>query len=541
MSLKRGMLWWTVISLTGILLLYILSVIRFAANDVEWDAQMGVYETLPKDISTEEPLVHIGDNFLVDDGFHTNLPIVILSFDKEMEDYKKFENSQEVVFEEVEPYVGGTMKILDNGDESKENYITDQPVYTSKLKAKKRGHTSYSYDKPQYLLKMFQDDGLENKTPVLGMGEGDSWILNGSMADKSMMRNYLPYRIASEIGGSAMAPDSRYCEVVLETENGLEYQGVYLLMETIARGENRINIDRNIDGERYTSYIVRRDRFTNFDVMLDTYGRENGLAEEWIGVKYPSAAKLTPETKSFIEKDFSQIEQIIYSEKEGVFKSYDRYIDVDSFVDYFLINEFFGNYDAGNHSTYMYKNSGGKLYIGPVWDFDQAMNNYFAEEMENDTLAFQTKPFFEQLTNDARFIDLLKERYSELRDGPLSEEHILAVIEETDEYLTSAREREWYRWAEDYLDGSFNNRHNYYLQPYIMDGVVISRFNDDYEQELYNIKNYLHKHGNAIQVELTKLYDLAEFNTGLKNENELFLLIIMSLFLIPSVLINRRG
>ena len=133
------------------------------------------------------------------------------------------------------------------------------------------------------------------------------------------------------------------------------------------------------------------------------------------------------------------------------------------------------------------------MYIGPVWDFDQAMNNYFADEMENDTLAFQTKPFFEQLTNDARFIDLLKERYGELREGPLSEEHILAVMDETDEYLTSAREREWYRWAEDYLDGSFGNRHNYYLQPYVVDGVVISRFNDDYEQELYNIKNYLHK------------------------------------------------
>ena len=541
MSRKRGIELMTVISLLCIVALYAFSVFRAALNEKEWDAQMGVYETLPEDISTGEPLEHIGEDFIVDEEFHSNLPIVILSFEGDMTQYKMFKNSQEVVFEDVEPYVDGTIRVLDNDDPEKENYVTDEPVYTSIMKAKKRGHTSFSYDKPQYLMKMYQEDGLENKTEILGMGEGDSWILNGSMADKSMMRNYLPYRIASEIGGSALAPDSRYCEVLIETEAGLEYRGVYLLQETIARGENRVNIDKNKDGEAYTSYIVRRDRFTNFDVMLDTYGRLNELDPEWIGVKFPSEAKLTEETKSFIEEDFSKIEKIIYSDKESVFKAYDRYIDIDSFVDYFLINEFFGNYDAGNHSTYMYKNSGGKLYIGPVWDFDQAMNNYYADEMETETLAFQVKPFFRELTNDSRFIDALKTRYSELRDGPLAYEHIVDVIEETKAYLTSAREREWYRWADDYLDGSFQNIHNYYLKDYIVDDVTISRFNDDYDQELYNIKNYLYKHGNIIQSELTGLYGLAEFNTSLKNYNELFLLIILVLFLIPSVLINRKG
>ena len=376
---------------------------------------------------------------------------------------------------------------------------------------------------------------------IEGMGEGDSWILNGSMADKSMLRNYLPYRIASEIGGGMAAPDSRYCEVLLEKEDGTyRYQGVYLLMETVSRGKNRVNIDQFKKKKSYTSYIVRRDRFTNFDVMLDTYGRLNGFSEEWIGVKYPSEERITEEAKAFIEQDFSKIEQVMYAEDESVFKAYDRYIDIDSFVDYFLINEFFGNYDAGNHSTYMYKNSGGKLYIGSVWDFDQAMNNYFEEEMDPYTLAFQTKPFYEQLTKDKRFLDCLKKRYSELRKGALSEEHVFAVMDEAVDYLVSAREREWYRWAADYKDGSFDNPHNYYLQDYEKDDVVISRFNDDYEQELYVIRTYLHKHGNVIQTELTKLYDSAEYNTSINNENELLLLIIMMLFLVPSFLINRR-
>ncbi|MBO5210288.1 MAG: CotH kinase family protein [Lachnospiraceae bacterium] len=541
MSRRRSIELMTVISLLCIVVLYLFGVLRSTLNEEETAAKEGVYETLPKDISTEEPLAHIGEDFLVDEGFHSNLPIVILKIDGEVTQYKDFKNSQEIAYEDIEPYTDGQIWVLDNSNPEKENYLTDSPVYSSNMKIKKRGHTSYYYDKPQYLMKMYDEDGLENKTEIFGMGEGDSWILNGSMADKSMMRNYLSYRIASEVGGGAMAPDCKYCEVVLETESGYEYQGVYLLMETISRGENRVNIDNSKDGEKYTSYIVRRDRYTHFDVMLDTYGRLSGLSAEWIGIKYPAAQKVTEEMKQYIEQDFSRTEQIIYSEDEGVFKAYDKYIEIDSFVDYFLINEFFGNYDAGEHSTYMYKNSGGKLYIGPVWDFDQAMNNYYADEMDPSTLAFQTKPFFEQLSKDTRFIDCLKERYSELRKGPLSEEHVFAVIDETDEYLTSAREREWHRWAADYMDDSMSSMYNYYLQDYEKEDVIISRFNDDYDQELYIIRNYLHKHGNAIQTELTKLYDLAEYNSSMKNENELFLLVIMVLFLVPSILINRKG
>lgn len=538
MSRKKIIYTMTIFSLLGILVLYFLGTIRTAINKEEREAEGGVYYNLPADNSKEDPLQYIADDFSVEEGFHSNLPIVILSLDGELTQYKSFKDSQEVVDESVEPYTEATIRIINSGE--KQTYLTDEPVYKSYLKIKKRGHSSFSYDKSQFLMKMLTADGEENKSEILGMGKGDSWILNGSMADKSMLRNYLPYRIASEIGGGTMAPDSRYCEVLIEQDGKFEYQGVYLLMETVSRGKNRVNIDSFKKKKSYTSYIIRRDRFTNFDVMLNTYGRMNGFSEEWIGVKYPSEAKLTEEAKQFIEQDFSTIEKVIYSQEDAVFKMYDRYIDMDSFVDYFLINEFFGNYDAGEHSTYMYKNSGERLSIGPVWDFDQAMNNYFQDEMDPYTLAFQTKPLFERLTKDRRFIDRLKERYSVLRKGVLSEDHVFKVVDESVDYLASAREREWYRWEADYKDGSFANPHNYYLQDYERDNVIVSRFNDEYEQELYTIRTYLHKHGSAISIELTKLYDLAEYNTSLKNENELLLLIMMLLFLVPSILINRR-
>lgn len=539
MSRRKGVWMMAGIGLTGIVLLYCLTVLRIGMNPYERENSEGVYQTLPADTLTEDPLKHIAEDFTVDKEFCTNLPIVILTVEGEFTQYKSFENSIEVVDESVEPYISGTIRILDSAKEY--NCLTDTPVYTSNMRIKKRGHTSFSYDKPQYLMKMVDVDGMENKEEILGMGEGDSWILNGSMADKSMLRNYLSYRIASEVGGNAMAPDCRYCEVLIEKNGCYEYQGVYLLMETVDRGENRVNIDSYQEKNAYSSYIVRRDRYTNFDVMLDTYGRLNNISPEWIGVKYPAATRISEEIKQYIEQDFSKTEMIIYSTEASVFKAYDKYIDIDSFVDYFLINEFFGNYDAGEHSTYMYKNSGERLHIGPVWDFDQAMNNYFQDEMDAETLAFQTKPMFDRLCKDKRFLDCLKKRYAVLRKGALSEEHVFDVMDETVAYLRSAREREWFRWEADYLDGSFTNTHNYYLQDYVEDNVTVSRFNDSYDQELYTIRTYLHKHGNVIQIELTKLYDAAEYNTSLKNENELFLLIIMMLFLVPSILINRKA
>lgn len=536
---RRGIL--LVCGILGLCLLYGAGLLRSAVISAGEKEKRGTYEALAPDLSEEDPLAYIDENFMAAPSFHSQLPIVVMKLEEPVTEYKSFKESREIIYEELEPYVDGEISIFSKEEYDGENYLTDQPAYTSKIEIKKRGHTSFSYDKSQYRIKTVTEDGMENKADVLGMGEGDEWVLNGSMADKSMMRNYLPLRIASEAGGSGMSLDSRYCEVLLETEKGYEYQGVYLLMETVARGENRVDIDPSKTGKAYTSYIVRRDRYTGFDVMLDTFGRLSGLSEEWIGVKYPPEAKMTEKQKQFIEEDFSRTEAVIYSEDENVFKTYDRYIDLDSFVDYFLINEFFGNYDAGNHSTYMYKNSGGKLQIGPVWDFDQAMNNYFAEEMDAETLAFQTKPFFKQLCRDKRFIDCLKERYSVLRRGPLSEEHVKETITEIQAYLKNAQKREWYRWSADYLDGGFSNIHNYYLQDYTKDGVVISRFNDIYEQEIYNIRTYLHQHGNAIQTELTKLYDMAEFNSSLNNEKELMLLVALVLFLLPSVLINRKG
>lgn len=521
----------------SIFLMACLCILRESLSLQDKNANQSSYSALLPDPGREDPLLYLNDDFTVREGFYTNLPIVILSMDEELADYKGFSDGEEYLTGE-EPYVQGSISVIDGDGEF--NFITDCPSAESRLRIKKRGHTSYTFDKEQYLLKLETEEGLTNKVDVLGMGEHDSWILNGSMADKSMIRNYLAYRIASEVDETT--PDSRFCEVILRKGDEYVYQGLYLMMESVARDRNRISIDKFKEKNAFSSYIVRRDRRTSFDRMLDTYGRLSGISDEWIGLKYPSEAKLTERAKRYIEEDFSRIERVLYSDQKKVFVTYGRYIDIDSFVDYFLLNEYFGNYDAGMHSTYMYKNSGETLKIGPVWDFDQAMNNYFQEEMDTETMAFQERSFFKQLCKDRRFVELLQARFAALQRSAFREDHVYDVIDEAAAHIRCAREREWNRWRADYEDGSGENWRNYYLLDYIDDdGAQISRFNDNYDQEIYNIKVYLHKHGNAMEKQLQILERSTVYDTSIRNEKELLLLAILILFFLPAVVLLRRG
>lgn len=497
------------------------------------------YESLPDTSSEENPLEHISEDFTVDaKKFSSNLPLVVLHCPQELPKYKYFEDGFEHVDTSVDPWVTGSMDIIDIQSSDMRSYLSSKPNVSTSIQIKKRGHTSMSFDKAQFYIKAIDENEEQKLVDIFGMGEESEWVLNGSMADKSMIRNYLPYRIAAQI--MEYAPRCKFCEVIYENDGVYTYQGVYLMTESVKVSQNRVKVDESKKKNVYTSYMVRRDRATHFDTILDTYGVNEGLTEEYIGVKYPSINKQTKENLEFITSDFSTIEKVLYSDEPAIFSTYDRYIDVDTFVDYFLINEYFGNYDAGEHSTYMYKNSGDRLKIGPVWDFDQAMNNAAIHEANPLSIAMQDRAFFKQLSSDTVFIDKLKNRYSQLRAAYLNDENIFSIIDETTTYLNEARAREWYRWAADYNDGSGENVGNYYLQDYKKGGIVISRFNDNYNQEIYNIKTYLSIHGGVIQRELSGLKTLCTTTTGYKGQMTLFLIIVMILFLIPSIIINRK-
>lgn len=484
---------------------------------------------------SETPLKGIRDDFTLDASFTSHLPIVVINTNNErppittrlLEEERRY-----VVLEGVEPYVQGSIAIIDN--QNGINSLGDAATSTHRIRLKRRGNSSMGYDKAQYLLKLVTESQQEALAPLLGMGEESEWVLNGNMADKTMVRNFVSYRIISDI--IPFTPDTRFCEVVYYENGQYVYEGVYLLMENVKQGEHRVNIPDYKPNDTFPSYIVRRDRFDETAVTLNTYGTKNKLCAGYLEIYYPGAKFITDELISYIENDISKIEKVLYSDSFSEFSTYPRYIDVDSFIDYFLINEFFGNYDAGAYSTYMYKTGPGKLKIGPVWDYDNAYDNARAEALNTEVTALQIKPWFDRLTKDSRFMTQLEKRYSELRAGPLSDENVITTINQALEHLGPALDREWTRWGKIYGE---NNKWS--LQSFIdADGYVINRNTNELRQELYRLNTSIVKHGQAIGPRLNLLQSSTETTTGLFSRMDIVFFAALLLFALPCLFVARK-
>ena len=111
-----------------------------------------------------------------------------------------------------------------------------------------------------------------------------------------------------------------------------------------------------------------------------------------MNIQYPKSGALTEEMADAIEQEFSDFEKALYSFDYNTHDyGYQNYIDVNSFVDYFIINEFTQNYDAGYLSTYLYKDIGGK-YKMVIWDFNSACNNYQDDHYRERLPDCRTRP-----------------------------------------------------------------------------------------------------------------------------------------------------
>lgn len=514
-------------------LIIVFSVTIYNNKKVEIKSTNSYNQPLISAEQEDNALASLNKDFTLKRDFSSHLPIVIIDTKGIEPPINTKFNPKTLLFEPIkgiEPYVNGTIQVIDNG---KRNHLTDKASVRSKIKIKRRGNTSMQYAKPQYLVKLITETGQDNELSLLDMGKDNEWIINGTMTDKSMMRNYLSYRIASQF--MPYTQDSKYCEVVTKEKDTYTYQGVYLLEESVKQGPDRVNISKYKPKEHYNSYMVRRDRYDEESIMFNTYATEKKLSKGYLGLRYPSKHSVTPEMINYIEKDISKIERILYSNSFSEFSTYPKYINVDSFIDYFLVNEFFGNYDAGNNSTYMYKELGGKLCIGPVWDYDGAVDNYTEQPMHIEVMAFQTSPWFDRLITDKAFVLKLEKRYSELRRKYLSEENIMSTIEQIQAYIGPAKEREWFRWND-----IRKKQNSYELKSYVdADNDVIYRKTSNYDQEIYKLKTILRKHGNVILERLEILEGSTIWETNWSSRKNVMLLLVIALFCVPIIYVSR--
>lgn len=344
--------------------------------------------------------------------------------------------------ENGEKMVNVDIRVIDNGDTY--NHLSDKPIITSTALMRIRGNSSRQFDKKSYLIRFLDKKNKESDQAVMGMYENDEWALYGPFLDKTLIRNYMWMNISAEI--MAYAPNIRFCQAYIDGE----YKGLYLMMETIKRSEGRVNINKYEPGSSEFSYIVKLDLHDRDIKSIESFTYYTLNTEENISLSivYPAKKDLTPDVTKFIERDISQFEKALYSyDFKDPQKGYRAYIDVDSFVDYYVLQEFLCNNDMGLRSTYLYKDVRGKLMMGPVWDYNNAANNYFDMEFDGSGIYYIDRTWYAMLMKDEYFVNKVISRYQELRESTLSEAYLLNYIDETIAYLGDEIENNFTVWG----------------------------------------------------------------------------------------------
>ena len=400
----------------------------------------------------EEPAYTACDN-CESGGLCTHLPIIKINTDGVEIPGKPYRNSETGLAEytlaaDGSDTIAAIAEIID-GDGN--NHLSDPAALSSDIRIRIRGNSSRHFDKKAYLLEFINPDGTNNDCEVMGMAAHHEWALHGPYLDKTLIRNYMWYNLSGQI--MDYAPNVRFCELIL---NG-EYQGVYLMTETITAGDDgaRLTLSTTEKRSTFSGYILRHDRGSGSDIKninpLSIYTRRT---DKKINIVYPGLSNLNEELARDIELEFSAFEKAIHSydfdDKEG----YKGNIDVESFVDYFIINEVSLNRDAGLYSTYIYKDISRK-YKMCVWDFNNSLDNY--EEVENkpaDGFAMFGTLWFNRLVQDEDFTDEIVKRYRKLREGVLSTEYLNQFIEDTIEWLGPAIDRNFEKWGYSFEESS---------------------------------------------------------------------------------------
>jgi len=376
----------------------------------------------------------------------SNLPIIIINTDSSIVD---------------EPKVGGVIGIINN-ENGQRNYLTDAYSYQGRIGIELRGQTSqFLFDKKSYGFETWDVNDEDLDTTLLGLPSEEDWILYGPYSDKTLIRNVLIYELSNQIG--MYASRTRFCELML---NG-EYRGVYILMEKIKRDGDRVDINK-LNPDEITSpdisggYILRLDKFDVNDQNIFSSNYASADRPLDYQVIYPNEEDLQPEQFQYIQDYMDDFEAALSSDNYAdALLGYRQYMDVNSIIDFLLLNELGRNPDAYRISTYFYKEhdeDGGLLKMGPIWDFNIAMGNAnycmgsshegwvfdYNEVCPND--AWLIGYWWERFLSDEAFADAVAERWQELRQTTFSITNIHQMIDDYASDLDEAQGRNYDRW-----------------------------------------------------------------------------------------------
>ncbi|MFK7979629.1 MAG: CotH kinase family protein [Saprospiraceae bacterium] len=399
------------------------------------------------------------------------------------------------------------------GIENEPKIPAEMTIFVNKTELQKvaigiefRGSTSFRLtNKKSYGIETWDADGNDINVSFFDFPEEEDWVLIGHVVnqgqgvifDKTLMYHHFGYQLFRKMG--QYASRSQFVEVEI---NG-EYQGIYMFMEKLKRDKNRIDIkkleptdtdaesitggyilkidktaggDLNInrplsyfesnwnDDARYTENISFRSKYdinrnlVNFAPYDQPY-HANQFLETYFLYEYPKAQDITAAQKTYIQKYINDFETALLTDDfSTAIRTYTDYIDIASFVDFFIINEVCRNVDGYRLSTYMHKDRGEKLKMGPIWDLnigydsgDRVPFNDWVINYNNFVQqdAWMVPFWWPRLMEDPIFKTALKTRWTALRSGELQTAELLRTVDEIAANLqdNGAIDRNFDKWG----------------------------------------------------------------------------------------------
>lgn len=360
-----------------------------------------------------------------------------------------------------EPKVAARISVFDKGPGAV-NSISDTPALTCRIGIELRGSTSQSFPKKPYGFETRTDLDSNLNVSLLGLPAENDWVLYAPYNDKTFLRDILAYRLGALMGN--YTPRFAPCELFL---NG-SYQGVYILMERIKQGTNRVNIAKltpldNSGKDLSGGYIFKIDKTSgsNNDGWTSAYHPKQ-LPDKYINFIYhePRPDVITVQQKSYIKYFVGQFETTLASTNyTDDIMGYRKFIDLNSFVDYFIINEISKNVDGYRISSFFHKDRedrGNKIVAGPLWDYNLAFGNanYYEGASTSGWVItsipnsdnWQVPFWWLRFLDDPVFYRTLRERYTSFRQNVLKTENIHAWIDSMAIVFEEPQVRNYQKW-----------------------------------------------------------------------------------------------
>jgi len=317
--------------------------------------------------------------------------------------------------------------------DSKEDYVNGQVTFyggrfyenlEDDMKIRGRGNSTwFIHPKKPYQMK------LDDKADLMGMPADKKWLFLAEYSDKTLLRN----KVAFEMGYLSdldWTPSSAFAEVFLNDQ----YNGTYHISQKVEEGSTRVDLKDN----GYLLEIDQEDRLDPDDVYFTS---DHFL----LNIKEPELSYGSSEfvlIRDFIE----QFETALFgNDFTNPQTGYEKYIDVASFVDWYLISEITKNQDSRDFSSiFMNYIPGEKLKMGPLWDFDLAFGNVNYSECEfPEGFWVKHHAWFNRLFHDPKFVKQVKERFAYFKS---KETVILELIDENATYLQWAQAENDKKW-----------------------------------------------------------------------------------------------